>query len=602
MKLKKEFSKLFNFITLTIRDLPLISLFVLMHIVLAIIPSLQIIAVANFIDKSIAIYNNTEALKSIYLAIFLIAACLVGSFLLNEGISFTRLNIYNKYNIYIQNKILIKRSRLKYQLVEDDKTWNLIAVIEKDPAKNIIDGLSNSLYIISLIIKIIGFIAVISIHIWWTGIAVLFIAIPTLYQSYKSGKVEYEAFEKAEEIERRADYLQDVLSSRECADERKLFQYYIAVDNAWKEKYEEMKYITYNAFKKFFIQLGISNSLSKILVVIIGLILLLPLKQKHITVGVYMSLLASSISLFTSLTTELAIVLENFIKNNLFYDRFNDFMNLEEEIEEINKETIFNNDIGFSEIIFKNVSFTYPNSEKKILDNLNLVFKAGKRYALVGENGSGKTTIVKILIGLYDSYEGEITIDGIELRNLTKSLLKSLYQVVFQDFYRYELSIRDFLTLGFNECEKMNIDMNLFLNNALLEVDLYEKINSLKEGLNTKIGKINEKGIDLSGGQWQRLAIARTLVLNRAFTILDEPTAAIDPVSESKLYKLFSEITEYKSSLIITHRLGAARIADEILVLKDGKIAEKGNHESLINKKGIYEKMFSVQRSWYYEK
>lgn len=602
MRLKKEFSKLFNFITLTIRDFPIIIFFIVMYIVLSIIPSLQIIAVANFIDKSIAIYNNMETLKSIYIAITLIGCCLIGSFLLNEAISFTRLNIYNKYNVYIQNKILMKRSKLKYPLIEDDKTWNLIAVIEKDPTKNIIDGLDNSLNIISLIIKIIGFIAVISVYIWWTGIAVLLIAVPILYQSYKSGKVEYEAFETAEELERRADYLQEVLSSRECADERKLFQYYTSVDNIWKKKYEEMRYLTYNAFKKFFIQLGISNSLSKILVVIIGLLLIVPLKQKHITVGVYMSLLASSISLFASLTTELALVLESFIKNNLFYNSFNTFMKLEEEIEDINDKTTFNNDMDFHEIIFKNVSFSYPDSDKKILNNLNLAFHSGKKYALVGENGSGKTTIVKILIGLYDSYEGEITIDGIELRNLTKSSLKAFYQVVFQDFYKYEISIRDFLTLGFTEYKTEDIDVDSLLNSALLEVDLYEKVDSLKDGLHTKIGKINEKGIDLSGGEWQRLAIARTLILNRAFTILDEPTAAIDPVSESKLYTLFSEVTKYKSSLIITHRLGAARIADEILVLKNGKIAEKGTHESLVNKRGIYEKMFSVQRSWYYEK
>lgn len=598
MRFKKEVIKLFNFITLTIRDFPLVIFYIFMYIALAIIPSLQIIAVANFIDKSIAIYNNTESSESIYVAIMLIAACMAGSFLLNEMISFTKLNIYNKYNIYIQNKILIKRSRLRYPLVEDDDTWNLIAVIEKDPAKNIIDGLSNSLSIISVIIKIIGFISIISVYIWWTGIATLLISIPILYQSYKSGIVEYEAFEEAEEIERRADYFQEVLSSRECADERKLFQYYAPVSHIWKKQYEEMRQLTYEAFKKFFIQLGISNSLSEILIVVIGLLLLVPLKQKYITVGLYMSLLASCISLLTGLTTELAQTLEKFIKNNLFYNSFNSFMKLDEET--VDKTTL-NKVTDFHEIIFKNVSFMYPNSEKKILDKLNLVFHSGKKYALVGENGSGKTTIVKILIGLYDSYEGEITIDGVELRKLHKLALKDFYQVVFQDFCKYEVSIREFLTLGFTECKNEATEMDSLLKSALSKVGLYEKIDSLKDGLNTKMGKIDENGVDLSGGEWQRLAIARTLILNRAFTILDEPTAAIDPVSESKLYTLFSEIVKSRSSLIITHRLGAARIADEILVLKDGKIAEKGTHDSLINKQGIYEKMFSVQRGWYYE-
>lgn len=603
MDLKEKVSKLsglFNFIKLTVKDLPIVVLYVVLYIILAVIPSLQIIAVADFIDKSIGIYNGTVTYKSIYAAIIMVAACLGGSFLVKELISFIELQLYCRYNTKISNKILWKKSSLRYSLTENEQVWDLITVIEKDPARNIMDGLNSSLNIISYIIKIAGIITVISLHIWWIGFAVLVISVPMIYISYRGGRVEYEAFEEAEKLERKTGYLQEILSSRDYADERKLFQYFNEICNRWHRVYEEMRLTNYKAFKKYFVGVGLSNSLTKILVVIIGIILLLPLRQGNITAGLYMSLLAGTIGLIDNLTTELYQLSKSYIKSILFYNSFQKFMDLEEEKKK-EKKNSFKQNLTFNEIVFKNVSFTYPDSEKRVLDNLNLELKKGTKYALVGENGSGKTTIVKLLLGLYDTYEGQILIDGTELRNIDSLRLRTLYQVVFQDFYRYEVSIRDFLAMGFSEDEKDNVELDMLLKYALVQVGLYDKVSSLNNGVETKLGKLDDEGIDLSGGQWQRLAIARTIIQNRDFTILDEPTAAIDPVSESKLYELFSKATNQKSSLIITHRLGAAKIADEILVLKAGRIAERGTHEELIGKGGIYGNMFNIQRSWYHE-
>lgn len=254
-------------------------------------------------------------------------------------------------------------------------------------------------------------------------------------------------------------------------------------------------------------------------------------------------------------------------------------------------------DIGrdsLDSIEFRDVRFKYPGTVRYVLDGCSFRLDRSKHYAFVGINGAGKTTITKLLTGLYPDFEGEILINGRSIKEYSQSRLKALFSVVYQDFAKYYITLRDNIFLG-----NINGVDDKRIAEAIEEIDLSETLARLEKGLDTPLGKILEGGTDISGGEWQRVAIARTLVSNAPLHILDEPTAALDPVAESKVYELFGRISKGRMTVFITHRLGAAKLADEILVLKDGKIAEVGSHDDLMARGGIYAEMFEAQRSWY---
>ena len=220
--------------------------------------------------------------------------------------------------------------------------------------------------------------------------------------------------------------------------------------------------------------------------------------------------------------------------------------------------------------------------------------KKNLHYAFVGINGAGKTTLTKLLTGMYDNYEGEIRINGRNIRDYELSELKALFAVVYQDFAKYSITIRDNIALGdVNHLDEERI------GRAVSLAGLKDTIHMLPQGMDTYLGKIKEGGVDLSGGEWQRLAIARALYNPAEVRILDEPTAALDPVAESNIYEMFGQISRGISTIFITHRLGAAKLADNIIVINDGAVAEQGKHEELMKMGGSYAEMFESQRSWY---
>ncbi|MCL2753618.1 MAG: ATP-binding cassette domain-containing protein, partial [Defluviitaleaceae bacterium] len=239
--------------------------------------------------------------------------------------------------------------------------------------------------------------------------------------------------------------------------------------------------------------------------------------------------------------------------------------------------------------------FKYPTSENYTLDGLSLKLEKGKHYAVVGANGAGKTTITKLLTGLYDEYEGEILLNGKELRTFEASAVKSMFSVVYQDFARYQISMAQNIAIG--DAARDIAEENI--KRVASKIELNETIADLKDGINTPLGKIIEGGADLSGGQWQKIAIARSLISRAPIKILDEPTAALDPIAESRVYGEFEELMRGKTTIFISHRLGSTKLADEILVIKDGAIAENGSHNELMKLGGIYAEMFEAQRKWY---
>ena len=243
---------------------------------------------------------------------------------------------------------------------------------------------------------------------------------------------------------------------------------------------------------------------------------------------------------------------------------------------------------------FRNVSFHYPGSSRMVLNGLNFHLHPGERVALIGENGEGKTTIVKLITRLYDPTEGQVLLDGVDLKEYR---LEDLYReigVIFQDFMRYEMTARENIAVGRIE----EIDDLTLLEDAA-QKSLADAVIAKIGGYDQMLGRRFETGVDLSGGEWQKIALARAYLRDAQLLILDEPTAALDARSEFEVFKRFAELTTGKMALFISHRFSTVRMADRIVVLEKGRIAEEGNHDQLARLGGRYKEMFEMQAASY---
>lgn len=246
------------------------------------------------------------------------------------------------------------------------------------------------------------------------------------------------------------------------------------------------------------------------------------------------------------------------------------------------------------QVEFKNVSFKYPGSETWALKNVSMKFQIGKRLAIVGENGSGKTTFIKLLCRLYDPQEGEILLNGIDIRKYRYDDYMGIFSIVFQDFQLISQS------LGSNVAGSVDYDAQR-VKNALMDAGFGPRLESLPKGLDTQLYKdYGEDGIEVSGGEAQKIAIARALYKDAPFIILDEPTAALDPMAEAEIYAKFNEISGDKTAIYISHRLSSCKFCDEILVFDRGSIIQQGTHEALLEQaSGKYAQLWNAQAQYY---
>jgi ATP-binding cassette subfamily B protein len=244
---------------------------------------------------------------------------------------------------------------------------------------------------------------------------------------------------------------------------------------------------------------------------------------------------------------------------------------------------------------FRNVSFTYPGTERRILKNFNFFLEPGERIALIGENGQGKTTVVKLITRLYDPTEGQILLDGVDLREYDLDDLHAEMGVIFQDFMRYEMTARENIAVGRVEVPHTEDEIRYAAEKSLAA----SVVGKLHGGYDQMLGRRFEGGVDLSGGEWQRMALARAYLRDAQLLILDEPTAALDARSELEVFERFAELTEGKMALLISHRFSTVRMADRIVVLEGGRLVEEGNHSQLMALGGRYAAMFEMQAASY---
>ena len=245
-------------------------------------------------------------------------------------------------------------------------------------------------------------------------------------------------------------------------------------------------------------------------------------------------------------------------------------------------------------IELRNVSFTYPNTDRKILDGISLNIYPGETVAIVGKNGAGKTTLVKLITRMYDPSDGDIHLDNVPIHHYDLDDLRSQMSVVDQGFLKYQLSAQENIGLG-------NVDRLSELGDikAAAEKAGADFISQLPNGYETVLSRQFEDGTELSGGQWQKIALARALIRNAQLLILDEPTAALDVRSEHDIYTRFQELTKEKTTVLISHRMSTVRMAERILVLDDGKVIEEGTHEELMKDNGLYARLYTLQAEHY---
>lgn len=595
MKLYKKSYKSKDVVELIFQISPFCTtLYVILSIIIAIISTAATtLTTAGFVDTAIDILQGEKNKSDIYLPLAMLMLVLGLNLTLNDVvslvISYIRLQLQRKLD-----PVMVKiHASMDYKYIENDRVWGLISRVSTNPCEMIINGFSSYMIILIVILRIISVLVLIIKYVWWAPILVILFSIPTFWLSTRAGKKTYEASCDAEIFRRRTNYLDEVLTGRDCIEERSLFRYTSNISKLWKEQFDSglILQLKVNA-KQLLIAKGSSICLNSI-IMFIGLILINPVLLGQLSAGMYMGIVGGVAALIYQMGWMMSGALQTKASVGEYMKDFTKYINMSKANEVLCEPD--SEPINFSSIEFRNVRFKYPNSEEYIIDGLSFTLYNGQHYAFVGKNGSGKTTIIKLMTGLYTDYEGEILINGKELRTYSYSTLKALFSIVQQDFAKYYISLRENILFG----DISGTDVHKRINQAVIYAGLEKTLANLKNGIDTPLGKIKVDGQDLSGGQWQRIAIARSLISRAPVKIFDEPTAALDPIAESQIYADYERLMAKKTTVFISHRLGSTKLADEILVIDDGIIIERGTHDELMNKRGKYFDMFEAQRSWY---
>ena len=482
--------------------------------------------------------------------------------------------------------IIDKFGRIEYYYFESADFQDIMSRMTADPQQMIHNTFFSVISCINSTLKLIGILGVFFAASPWVGLGALVIGLPMTILEMRSTDKKQALQRESTPDKRREDYIQGLFSNRGAAYEMRVFgakNYLLALWRAAHGKIvHRQKDITVSYIKSRSIV-----ALLKILYASFTIALLaFYLASRRITYGVFVSIVSSIGNLFSILNTAAYSVsaLGTRTYEIGYYRDFTEFAERRQRSEGM--------DIQEYSIVFDDVHFTYPGTDREILSGVSFEINEGEHAALVGVNGAGKSTIIKLLCGLYKPDSGRILVGGKDLREFSDADRNRFCAVVFQDFCSYELTLRENVAIG--NLGAMEDDQKI-----LSAMDMAGAGEVAGLGLEKSLGRLTEDSIDISKGQWQRVAIARTLISGAAFIILDEPTASLDPVAESRMYGSFASAMREQGSIIVSHRLASAKLADKIIVIDGGATAEIGSHGELMERNGLYARMFDEQRSWY---
>lgn len=501
-------------------------------------------------------------------------------------------NCHKKFNQMFDLRLSEKATKMDYRFVES-ADFHSRAEKARTSIFEYSGGLSQiSGYIRELLASMITVVAsaniILSLSPWLVFIMILVVMLNS-FISAKSNRKDVIYRGLMTELTRKFGYYRRICQVQNNAKDVRLYKasdMIIRRVNEYREEYERNDLVRRSSIDFFN---TITTVISSILLTLIYSMLGFFAITEGLALGDF-QMLVSSTTQFSSGLSGISLGFVRLRRSADYLLAYKDFMELESHMTYGSEEIPSGRDRS---IEFRNVSFRYPGSEVCSLKGINLLIRAGEKVSIVGENGAGKTTLVKLLTRLYDPDKGEILVDGVNIRELSQRSLNSLFSVVFQDYRMLPLTISEAVAIS------TNYDAGK-LKSALERTGFSSTLESLPIGLNTILGKsLDEEGVELSGGQLQRLAIARALYKDADIAILDEPTAALDPQMELEVYERFNNLIGNKTTLFISHRLASCRFCDRIAVFSKGEIVELGNHDELLDRGGLYARMWEAQAGYY---
>ena len=570
------------------------ALNVILRLIKSIFPVVLLWVGKEIIDEVIAIVNTGESqeLNKLYLLIAIEFGIAIFSDVFNRLIGVTDTLIGSLYSNDSSVELIQKTARVDLQYLEDSEFYDKLERARRQTVGRV-NLMSNSLAQAQDFITIVSLISAL-IYFYPILIFLLVISImPTLLNELKFSSSNYKLTSRMAPERRQLDYMRVIGASDVTAKEVKLFGLADFISRTFSTTAN--KY--YQSIKKLTIKRSVWGAIFNIIGVIAyyGAFVFIVLKAvvSLVTIG-ELTFLAGS---FNKLRNQLQVMFtrfSNITESALYLHDYFEFIDME-----------FNDQSDFlqlpvpAEIVtgikFQNVTFSYPNGHIPVFNGLSFDLRKGEKLALVGENGSGKTTLIKLLLRLYEPTSGCILLDGVDIRHYEKEEYQKLFGAIFQDFVKYYLTTRINIAVG--NIENVGNDKKIEEAAELSLAD--EVVKDLLNGYDQELGKRFKKGAELSGGQWQKIALARAYMSEAPIIILDEPTSALDARAEYEVFQRFIGLTKGRTSIIISHRFSTVRMADRILVLNNGEVLELGTHEELMENGNLYSELFELQAEGY---
>lgn len=591
-KIKTFFSRLFKNVWFGIKTCFLASKFYF-SMKLIILMFTTLIPLVNLwlwkeVLNGIVDFGNSKQTVIVCLVIYI--ALQLATYLIDQFDNYVQDRYSDELKFYIEEQMMDKTSRMDLSFFDSAKMGDKV----RHARSNFLTMMNMSWLvfdIISAFINVVATLIIVCTYKWWLGIVTLMLLIPFMLYNKKRTERKLQMEEEQLRDNRKKDYYRDVFFNDNVQFEVKLNNigsYFIGkYKETWRKLYkinktEDVKHNIINTL------IMIVNVSSEFLVLTVSV---LDVVNKHIGIGDLQYNL-SMVSRLRSQSQLLMNKVNKFLNDNTRLIELQEFMDIEPEVEKSGTLKPSNN----PKIEFCNVSFRYPNAEQYVLKDCSFTIDPHEKIGLIGLNGAGKSTIIKLMFRFYDPEKGCIKLDGIDLKEYDIYAVRKVFGVLFQDYVTYCLPLREIIALSDFD-ERFNDEK---LKKACDISGASEVIKDWENGYDSVLGRYYaDNGKDLSGGQWQLVGLARAYFKDSEYMILDEPSAALDPISEDRIFEQLYHLSEGKSLVTISHRLSNTTLADKILVIGDGHIIEQGSHFELLKQNGKYAELFNLQASKY---
>ncbi|AVM25697.1 ABC transporter ATP-binding protein [Bacillus pumilus] len=578
------------------RSYLLLTLFI--QVIVGFMPLASVWIIQTLINEIILFMNSSGDIQKVLWLFGLQMAIVVLGYGLQFILQLSQQKATNLIGLHLKGELLQKAIRLPYITFEHPSFYNESQRVMNSHqhvlsmVRSIFTIMSALITVVSLLIYMVG------IH-WGLAVILILFTLPVLWIELFFGGARYQLNRMLTANDRREMYVSDLVAQRDSLKEIRLYGIGNYLLQKWRGHYVKSADEKYKLLKQQVRWEMAGGLLMTFAYVCCGLFIVFLIFQKKLVAGTFVAVLQAVQNIqsgFQDLTRECSSLYET----SLYIDEMRTFQKREEETHDQSEEGASLLRIeSIQSITLENLSFTYPNMKTPAIEHIQLHINQGERIALVGDNGSGKTTLIKCLTGLYDPDQPNMQkVNGESISTIDKKSYHARMAVLFQDFMKYEFTVKE--NIGFGRIDEIDNEERMI--SAARQAGIEKRIHQMEETYDAQLGRFFEEGHELSGGQWQKLAMARTFFRESDFIILDEPTSALDPLSEISLIRKLFNHTQDQGVLFITHRMGAARLADRIIVMKDGAFVEEGNHEELMVLNGEYKRLYEAQSQLFQQK